>query len=203
MNLFHIDSPIVRILNLLSDLFILHILWLIYSLPVITIGASTTALYYAMMKRIQTDDGTIFHNFHSSFRSNFKQSTILWIFMFLVGMILLLDFYFCNLMQGTIKTILFIPYILILLPYCFTSLYLFPVQAKFDNSIKQNLKNAFLMSLIHLPYTFLLILFPIVMVVILLLSPKLLGFFILFGMGAYSYLTSHIYIRVFRRYIPD
>lgn len=46
--LFKYDSPFVQICNKIVDCICLSVLWLVTSLPVLTIGASTTALYYAI-----------------------------------------------------------------------------------------------------------------------------------------------------------
>ncbi len=203
MNLFSTDSPIMRILSLLSDLLILHFLWLLYSLPVITIGASTTALYYTMMKRIRTDEGMLFHNFHSSFRSNLKQATILWLLVILAIIILILDFRFCLMFPVEVRKLMLIAYALILIPVSFTCLYVFPVQAKFENRTINNLKNAFLMSILNFPYTLLLVLLTGLSLIIGFLFPQWILIFLIFGMGVYSYITSFVYIKVFRKYIPN
>lgn len=203
MNLFSTDSPIMRILSLLSDLLILHFLWLLYSLPVITIGASTTALYYTMMKRIRTDEGMLFHNFHSSFRSNLKQATILWLLVILAIMVLILDFRFCLMFPVEVRKLMLIAYALILIPVSFTCLYVFPVQAKFENRTINNLKNAFLMSILNFPYTLLLVLLTGLSLIIGFLFPQWILIFLIFGMGVYSYITSFVYIKVFRKYIPN
>lgn len=79
MNLFSYDSAFSRFLYFVADVVTLHILWILYSLPLITIGASTTALYYSCMKRIRTGEGYVSQNFRKAFRQNFRQSTILWL----------------------------------------------------------------------------------------------------------------------------
>lgn len=76
-------------MQLVYNLVVLHVLWVVYSLPIITIGASTTALYYSCMKMIRTNEGYVHRNFHHSFKQNFKQSTIIWL-----GMVVLLTLFF-------------------------------------------------------------------------------------------------------------
>lgn len=95
MHLFSIDGPIWRFFNLVYNLVILHLLWVIYSLPIFTIGASTTALYYSCMKMIRTNEGYVHKNFHHSFKQNFKQSTIIWL-----GMVIILSLYITDLRYG-------------------------------------------------------------------------------------------------------
>lgn len=95
MHLFSIEGPIWRFFNFVYNLVVLHVLWIVYSLPVFTIGASTTALYYSCMKMLRTNEGYIHRNFHHSFKQNFKQSTIIWL-----GMVALLSLYITDLRYG-------------------------------------------------------------------------------------------------------
>lgn len=201
--MFHTDSLIIRILSLLSDLLILHFLWILCCLPIVTIGASTTALYYAMMKRIDTDEGSIVSNFWFSLKINLKQSTILWSIELIVVIILLLDFRFCLMLPKDIKLLSLIIYGIIFIPLYLTALYLFPLQAKFDNPIKITLKNSFMIAMLNLPCTLLLLLITIGFFVLVLIIPNLLLPLIIFGMGIYSYVTSFVYIHVFHKYIPN
>lgn len=207
MNIFSTDSLLGRFLNWTADILILNILWLIFSLPIITIGASTTALYYSMMKRIRRDEGYIRTNFISSFKANFKQSTIIWLIMLAIGAILFADFrigLYLNTSYGNFmgKMILVIS-IILMIPFGFVLTYIFPVQAKFVNSVKDNLKNAFLMAVGHFGYT--LLIFAIIATFILLtfVSQAFIGVEILFGFGLYAFLTSNIFITVFRKHLPD
>ena len=87
MNLFTHDSLLSRFFYLVGDIITLHFLWILCSLPIITIGASTTALYYSCMKRIRTKEGYPLKNFFSSFKINFKQSTLIWIGLMIIGFV--------------------------------------------------------------------------------------------------------------------
>ena len=49
-NLFHVENPVWVFMGKLVDMLILSGLWVICSLPVVTIGASTAALYYVTLK---------------------------------------------------------------------------------------------------------------------------------------------------------
>lgn len=76
---FNYDNVLIRMLNRLGDLIILSLTFVLFSLPIVTIGASITALYYTAMKSLALEDGYIFKFFVKSFKDNFKQSTILWL----------------------------------------------------------------------------------------------------------------------------
>lgn len=201
--LFSIEGPLWRALNLIADVMILHFLWLIYSLPVVTIGASTTALYYAMMKRIRTNEGQAAGNFRRSFKENFRQATIYWLIAAAVGVVLWLDFNFCFTWGGTAGKIMLAGCSLLLVPCWMVLLYLFPVQAKFSGSLYQNFKNALLMSIRHLPLTLLLTAIWASVWLLLAIFPPFSGLMLICGAGLMAWITSHIYISVFRTYLPD
>lgn len=207
MNIFSMDSMLGRFLYWIADIFILNILWIIFSLPIFTIGASTTALYYSMMQRQRRDESYIHKNFIKAFKENFKQSTILWLIMILVALVLFADLrigLFFNINQNLLigKTFIVVSVIL-MIPYLFVLLYIFPIQAKFENTIKDNLKNAILMAIGHLGYTLLLLMIVATFVVLTLFSRAFIGVEILFGVGLYAYLTSNVYITIFRKHLPD
>ena len=170
---------------------------------IVTIGASTTALYYASMRRIRTDESHVHQNFLRSFRQNFRQSTILWLMMLVVGAVLLLDFRLGLAMEGPLSTAVLVVSSIVLLPFLMTSLYLFPVVAKFHNPIRAHLKNAFLMAFLNFPYTLLLAIVLGTFVFFSMHFIPFLGLVILCGAGIYGYLTSGIFVQVFRKYLPD
>lgn len=157
MNLFSYDSPLSRFLYFIADIVTLHILWVIHSLPVITVGASTTALYYSCMKRIRTGEGYVTKNFRKSFKENFKQSTIIWLILVITGLLFSIDIRFSIALNNTMGQIMLISCSVFLIPFILLSLYIFPVQAKFENTIFQNIKNALIMSVRHFFFSLFLI----------------------------------------------
>jgi len=77
VNLFGPDSGFMRVLNMISDIVLISMLWLLCSLPVVTVGASTTAAYYTIMKVVHKKTGYISREFFKSFKLNFKDSLII------------------------------------------------------------------------------------------------------------------------------
>lgn len=61
------------------DVLVLGFLWILCSVPLITIGASSTALYYAVVKCVKKNDGYAVREFFHSFKKNFVPATILWV----------------------------------------------------------------------------------------------------------------------------
>lgn len=67
-------NPLFSFLNLLGQLILLSILWTVCCLPIITVGASTVALYYTVVKVLRRNQDSIFAAFFREFRNNFLQS---------------------------------------------------------------------------------------------------------------------------------
>lgn len=201
--MFSMDGPLWRALNFIADVMVLHVLWLVHSLPLVTIGASTTALYYAMMKRIRTNEGQVTANFRQSFKANFRQATILWLIAAAAGAILWLDLNFCTTWGGTAGKVMLAGCSLLLVPCWMTLLYLFPVLAKFTGSVYDTFKNALLMSMRHLPMTLLLTFLWATVWLMLAIFPPFTGLMLISGAGLTAWITSYVYIQVFRAYLPN
>lgn len=85
-DLFNYDNKVMGIFSKVMDAVILGVLWLACSLPVVTVGAASSAFYYAYNKCVRQERGYAWQAFFSGFRSNFKQATKLWLI--LLGMLL-------------------------------------------------------------------------------------------------------------------
>ena len=93
MKFFSYESKFSQILLKISGSCLLNLLWFVCSLPIVTIGASTTALYYASLKLVRDEDHHIVSQFFRSFRENFKQATVLWLILLGAGLFLAADGY--------------------------------------------------------------------------------------------------------------
>lgn len=203
MNLLSYDGPVARFLHLVWDVVLLHLLWLLCSLPLFTIGAANTALSYACMKRIRTDEGVLWRNFFSSFRSNFRQATVEWLILLAVGALLFVDLRIGMAVEGALGRVMLIGCSIFLIPYGLVALYIFPVQAKFENRVADNFKNAFLMSLQSFVYSLILVLITGTFVLLTLFFRPFIGLLLCCGAGLYGYLCSAVFVVIFRRYLPD
>ena len=94
MSFFSYESKFSQILIKLSYSCWLNMLWIICSLPIFTIGASTTALYAVTLKIADDSETNVTKQFFDSFRKNFAQATRLWLILLIAGIILGLDGYF-------------------------------------------------------------------------------------------------------------
>ena len=137
--MFNIDGPLFRLGNTIADIMLLSFLWLIFSIPIITIGASTTALYYVTTRRISDRESYIFKDFLSSFKTNFKTATLLWFLWLAAFTIILLNLYMLQIFEFStlVATILLPIQGVLLIELIMTSLYMFPITARFEMSFSQ------------------------------------------------------------------
>ena len=115
MNLFKYDSPIVKVLNRICDFLILSVLWALCSLPVFTLGTSTTALYYCMLKINREKDSSVIKMFFKSFRENLKQGSVLTIIFILSGVFLYVDIQASKIVEGIMGNIIEVMLVIILI----------------------------------------------------------------------------------------
>ena len=192
--IFDLDSPLIRFLNKVADLLWLNILTVVCCIPIITAGAAFTALHYCCLKLVRGEEGYITKDFFKSFKLNFKQSTIIWIIVFVTGLILGFDFYIIvNGIAGGTAYAIRIGLLIASILYVFTVLYVFPLQSHFYNPIKMTIKNAFMMSLTLLPKT-------VLMVIYAALPLALVYTGIWFS--APAYFSALLYSKSFKKYEP-
>lgn len=204
MKLFNLDSPIMVFLTKVGNLMILNILTIILCIPVLTAGDAITALYYVTIKMARGDDPYIIRSYFKSFKENFKQATILWIIMLIVAAVISADIRIIfKGMEGTIASVMKVIIIVVTVFVVLTGLYIFPVLSRFENTIKQTIKNAFLMSILSLPRSILIIIIHVLPVVLVLISMNMLPVIFLLGFSTVAYLSSMNYVKVFKRFEPE
>ena len=110
--LFSLDNPFWRSLNTVADMLILNLLYVACCLPVITVGAATSALYAVSMKLASKDEDIyVTRSFFRAFVSNFKQATLIWLIFLGIGAFLLYDLYLVNVLYNLqwLEVVLLIP----------------------------------------------------------------------------------------------
>ena len=147
----------MRFLTKLADLMILNLLFLVTSIPVITIGAAWTSLYYVALKMVKDEESSIIRSYFHSFRQNFRQATVLWLGVLVLAVFLGLDFLILMRIDSVVAAVMNAGIVVIAAAMVMVLQYLFPLLARFENSLIQTLKNACLLAVGHLPRTLLLV----------------------------------------------
>ncbi len=193
-----LDSKFYKYGTLLGDLIILTILWLICSIPVITIGASTTALYYVTTRQLSNREGYVSKDFFKSFKSNFLEATGVTILLGVIGVVLYVNIHFF-VPNTTIDTIILLVQYVLLYELTIVTIYVFPVLSRFNLKFGQLLKTSLFMANRHLLTTFTCAILFVAVVLIVLRC----GILIIVCAGSYAILTSLMFMKLFRKYVPD
>ncbi|MCM1209989.1 MAG: DUF624 domain-containing protein [Blautia sp.] len=200
---FALDSPLMRILNRVADLMILNFLMIICCIPVITAGAAFTGMYYVLMKVARGEEGYLVAGFFKSFRQNFKQATILWLLILLFIVVCIGDVLVFKYSAIEFPKFLQVIMAAIAILVTMVAVYVFPVLARFDNTTRNILRNAFFMSVMNLPKTILIVLLLCSPVVILALSPRSLVLVLMFGISLPAYASAYFFSGIFKRFEPE
>ena len=205
--LFRMDSPLVRFLTKIADLMVLNILFCVTSIPLITIGASWTALYSVTLKMVRDEEGSVSRSYFRSFRQNFRQATLLWLGVLVVLALLALDIRVLNGMAGgTAPGLLRVGVEILALLGIMVLQYLFPSLARFEASLADTLKNACMMALAHLPKTALMTAAAVGAVWITLINNTTIavGLMVwpLIGFALMAFGNSGILRKIFDNYVP-
>ncbi len=200
--IFDLNNPVMTFMGKIADLVILNFIAIIFSIPIFTIGASWTAMYYVTVKMVRKEESYMFKDFWHSFKENFKQATIIWLIVLLIAAIFTGDFMIYKMMPDKIPMpLMIVVAIVAFLLFC-TSLYVFPLLSHFDNTIKNTIKNAFLVSFINVPFTLVFILLFIIPFVLLFFLTSILPAFFLLGFSAPAYVASLLWNRIFKKLEP-
>jgi len=205
--LFNYDSPVMQFLTRLADFMLLNILWIVCSLPIVTLGVSTSAYYYCMLKIVRDTDAGIVRMFFHSFKDNLKQGTILTVILIVVATFLGVDFWACSRLDGQVFTVIRLLLCAICGVLVVTAVYIFPVLAQFDNTIKNTVKNAFFMGVSNIVTTIVLIVITAIPIVFALLMPYYfllsLPIWLFGGVSVVVYVKTRFFVKVFDKYINE
>ena len=206
MRIFSIDSPFMRKLSDISDLIVLNLLCLLCCLPIITIGASISAMYYVSFRYVQGEGGSVRQEFFRSFRQNFKSATILTLIAIIFIVVEGAVFYLLYAVKMPGRSLLLGIQVIQVLLFLLSSVYWFPQVAKFENTTKAYIVNSFILMLRNLPKTFIILLFNLLPFILLMIAPgALVGIvtgWLVIGWALFSCANAKIMVRIFKPMMP-
>jgi len=149
--LFDINNPVMRWIVKIFDCMCLSFLWVIASLPVFTVGASTTALFAAIHRYIRLEEGGLWTTFWRAFRDDFKRSTLCWLAVLLVLVLLAVDVLVFRTMaiNGQLLGKLYWLILLLIALVATWAIYLFAYAERFTGTVKDVLRMSFLLMVLH------------------------------------------------------
>lgn len=201
--IFNLDGPVANFLNRVADLIFLNFLAGICCIPIVTIGASLTALNYVVLKMVRNEDGYLTRAFFKSFKENFKQATIVWLIMLAVAFVFGGDVFIMKYSKLEFPKWLTVSLSVVGALLVFATIHVFPVLARFENSIKNTFKNSFFMGILSFPKTIVMTVCWILPAVIILFLPRVLPLVFGFGISGPVFLNALLYNGTFKRFEPE
>lgn len=202
--IFNLDNGIMRFFSRVFDIVVLNLLFVICCIPIVTIGASLTAMYSITLKMVRNEEPNIIRGFLKAFKQNFRQGTIVGMTAIIIALFITIDLRIIA-MTGydSLKVVQVLCYIVAIWGYIIF-LYAFPILARFVHTTKEVFKNSFMISIVNFKWTLLLIFINVPFVLMLFYSgvSMLLLFTILIvcGFSGLALIQSFIFRKIFERY---
>lgn len=199
--MFKMDNLFFRIVNKAFDVVAVSILWVICCIPIVTIGASTTALYWTVYKNIRQNRGYCYKGFFRCFKENFKITVPASVIFFVLTILNLWDtvvsYNYINKISSLAGfQLVFLGFWVLIMAW---AIWTFALTARFENSWQNTMKNAGLMFFAHLPVTLGIVAVFAVSVLLVCYIPILI---VVLPVGA-MFLNSLMLEKIFIKYIEN
>jgi uncharacterized membrane protein YesL len=196
--LFHLDNPVFKFIEKFWECIFLSILWCVFSIPILTIGASTTALYYTAYKNIRKGKEHVWSCFWSSFKTNFKQSTAFWFILLATGVIFYMDYRMLGQLKNNTIGLLNVMFLVMLVLESAYAVYVFSYLARISDSLRATTKKSMLLAFSHPMITLMIMILNIISIFLIWLSPLLVSIIPALHMLA----TGFFMERIYSKYLP-
>lgn len=200
MSIFAADSKLTVVLNTIGNLMVLNILALICMLPVVTAGASLTALYTMTMRIVRKEEGSIIRGFLGAFKNNLKKSTMIWIPGAALLVFMAFDIWLLRFITGTFGLVYRVLLFVLMLFIGMVLMHAFVLTARFENTVKNTLKNAVVIVASHLPQSALMLVIFLLPVLLLFVSMRFVSVDILIGLSGPAWLASVYFCPLFHSF---
>lgn len=203
MKKFGIDNPFFAFMGRVGDILILNILFVITSIPVVTIGMSLSAMYRVTLRMARKECNYVAKEYFRACREEWKKSTVIWLIILVSGGVLVFDVTvgkdMWNALNIAVGALFFIWGML------FT--YVFAVQARFENTVKNIFKNALYMAVRHFPFTVIMMALNVIPAVCILFGSMTMALaipiYVAAGFAVTARINSVFLNRIFRKYAPE
>lgn len=199
MHFFDPDSPLMNGLSRITDLVLLNLITLAACLPVVTAGASLTAMHYVLLKMVRGEEGYILRGWLKSFKQNFRQATLVWLLFLAAGLMVLLDIWMAAYGGGGLLMVLRILLILAALTAYADFLWVFPLLSRFEVTVPGILSAAMAMAFRAFPRTLAMGAAGALPMIIWFLFPSMAPLVVLFGASLPGLVSAYMYSPLFKK----
>ncbi len=197
MGFFSVDGKLYRFLSRFWDVLRLNFCWLLFSLPIVTIGASTAAAFSLGLRMAEETETYIFGPFFKAFKENFKKGTIIGLLNLVYFYAMYLDFQLFNAVEGNPIIFLIVGIVGTFIGVC-GFLYAYALTARYENTIMNTVKNSFDITIRYFGRSLVTVLVCLALYVILNWNELMLLFFVLIGPACIIYTISGTALYVFK-----
>ena len=208
-HLFSPEGALFRITERLINLVVLNLLYLVFCIPIVTIGPATAALHYVTLKYAADEEDRVWAPFIHSFKQNFKQGVAVGLITTVLGAYLAWDMYLIYQMVNSGQTFDKVVLVLVSLAciaFLMMTAYIYPLLARYNNSLKQMFRTALILAIRHLPATLCMATISAAPIVLLMYTPTsfmiTLTFYFFIGFAAIAFLHDKLMNRIFWQYTP-
>lgn len=205
MNPLNENSLFNIIFNKLGDIIIANLLFILCSIPLITIGPALTALYHCTLRSIKGNNPGTVKTFFRAFKESFRQSVLVWILFLVILAVLVLNIRFLLSQDSSASQMLVYLSMAVTAFAVIGFLYIFPVIAAFSNSLKNLLRNSYIFAFMHFPSTILIAVVTILPMYMTYQDLDLLPLYafcwFFFGFGLTAEINSRLFYRMFKPYL--
>lgn len=199
---FSIDNPFMRGMSKVADLMILNLLVIVTSIPVVTIGASLSAMHYVLIKMTRNEGTSVAEMYFKSFKENFAQGTALWGINIAVIALCVLDVYLFFTAGTAMPVLVLVAVIAVGVLLLMTCMYFYPLQARFINPVKKTVRNAFFVMILNFPKSIIMVILYLIPIALCFVAFFLIPMVILFGISVPGYGCALLYKKVFMKLEP-
>lgn len=201
---FDVNNPVMRFLSTSVDLAIVNLMTVLFAVPIITAGGSLASMNYVLLHLYRGEEGYLTAMFRKSFKENFRQGIPLGLSAASLCGITAADLYLLHSMNSKLATALMIIISVVSVYILTTFVYVFALQARYENTVTGTIANAFRLSIAHLPRTLGMMITWIVWILTLwYLHNAAPLVFLLYGFTLPGYICVSLYEPVFRKMERD
>ncbi len=206
MGIFSMDNAIGRFLDLVWKWIVLNFLCLIFSLPIITIGPSVTAMYSVLLKIAKRENVTLVKDYFRSFKQNLKQAILIEVFLLVAAVLIGFTTYYCRQLRKDYEFYEYWLYAVyfVMFVYLMAASYIYPLLSMFENTVKETLKNALLLPIAHIGWTLLILIISIGPLYLCYVNADIMKwgllFYLLCGFAVIGQINSVIFVKIFSQY---
>lgn len=202
MGFFSIDGSLYKFLSRFWDMLVLNFLWIVFSIPIITIGASTVAAYSVALKMVDDEEGYTVQSFVKAFKENFKQGIVLGLITIAAGYIVYINIALFNVIESNPLPLLLIG---IIAGIYFTAslLYAFPIAARYHSKVLEILRNSRQICISYFLRTIIMVVLSILMILAAYWNNTTIIFGVLIGPAFFIFTTAAFSKRIFQKIEKD